>query len=136
HQSNPCFLLQSLFKPQPGDLIEIDQPFHQHWALYLGVGVVINLTPVGKCISDRRVAEVFSQCFVKRQLLKEVVGNHKWHVNNKSDEYQTPLPVKQIIQRAAAYVELRYGEAVSEQSSSWATNLGLTPSAHGTHGSC
>uniref|UniRef100_A0A8C3VAA8 LRAT domain-containing protein n=1 Tax=Catharus ustulatus TaxID=91951 RepID=A0A8C3VAA8_CATUS len=125
---------QDKSKPQPGDLIEIDRPFHQHWALYIGDGYVINLTPVDKpkIMLGTYNLPVFTST-VKRQLLEEVVGNHKWHVNNKSDEYQTPLPVKQIIQRAAAYVgkevtyclfgrsseyfvtELRYGEAVSEQ---------------------
>lgn len=35
--------------PQPGDLIEIFRPAYQHWALYLGDGYIINLTPVGQC---------------------------------------------------------------------------------------
>lgn len=35
--------------PQPGDLIEIFRPAYQHWALYLGDGYIINLTPVGEC---------------------------------------------------------------------------------------
>lgn len=34
--------------PQPGDLIEIFRPAYQHWALYLGDGYIINLTPVGE----------------------------------------------------------------------------------------
>ncbi len=34
--------------PQPGDLIEIFRPAYQHWALYLGDGYIINVTPVGK----------------------------------------------------------------------------------------
>lgn len=34
--------------PQPGDLIEIFRPAYQHWALYLGDGYIINLTPVGQ----------------------------------------------------------------------------------------
>ncbi|KAF4804027.1 hypothetical protein TURU_011278 [Turdus rufiventris] len=120
--------------PQPGDLIEIDRPFHQHWALYIGDRYVIHLTPVDKpkMMLGTYNLPVFTST-VKRQLLKDVAKNHKWHVNNKSDEYQTPLEVKQIIQRAAAYVgkevtyclfgrsseyfvtELRYGEAVSDQ---------------------
>lgn len=35
-------------EPQPGDLIEIFRPAYQHWALYLGDGYIINLTPVGE----------------------------------------------------------------------------------------
>lgn len=37
--------------PQPGDLIEIFRPAYQHWALYLGDGYIINLTPVGQCFN-------------------------------------------------------------------------------------
>lgn len=40
---------QSNEEPQPGDLIEIFRPAYQHWALYLGDGYIINLTPVGQC---------------------------------------------------------------------------------------
>lgn len=38
--------------PQPGDLIEIFRPAYQHWALYLGDGYIINLTPVGEKESE------------------------------------------------------------------------------------
>ncbi|XP_032924722.1 uncharacterized protein LOC117000801 isoform X2 [Catharus ustulatus] len=121
-------------KPQPGDLIEIDRPFHQHWALYMGDGYVIHLTPVGKQKLKLGAHEdpVLTR-LVKKQRLKKVVRLNKWRVNNKSDESQKPLPVKEIISRAAVYMgkvmkyrsigrncehfvkKLRYGEAVSEQ---------------------
>ncbi|NXF00287.1 HRSL1 enzyme, partial [Menura novaehollandiae] len=70
---------------------------------------------------------------VKKQLLKEVVGNNKWRVNNKYDRSRTPLCVEEIIQRAELWIgkevpydvlgsncehfvtELRYGEGVSDQ---------------------
>jgi len=42
---------QSNEEPQPGDLIEIFRPAYQHWALYLGDGYIINLTPVGQWLS-------------------------------------------------------------------------------------
>lgn len=43
--------------PQPGDLIEVFRPGYQHWALYLGDGYVINLTPLGKvCFQQLLVA--------------------------------------------------------------------------------
>uniref|UniRef100_A0A3Q1GXC0 Phospholipase A and acyltransferase 1 n=1 Tax=Acanthochromis polyacanthus TaxID=80966 RepID=A0A3Q1GXC0_9TELE len=38
--------------PQPGDLIEIFRPAYQHWALYLGDGYIINLTPVDGTFHD------------------------------------------------------------------------------------
>ncbi|NXI23963.1 HRSL1 enzyme, partial [Sterrhoptilus dennistouni] len=70
---------------------------------------------------------------VKKQLLKEVVENDTWRVNNKYDRSRTPLPVKEIIRRAERWIdrevpydvlgsncehfvtELRYGEGVSDQ---------------------
>lgn len=70
---------------------------------------------------------------VKKQLLKEVVGNDKWRVNNKYDRSRTPRPVEEIIRCAEEWIdrevpydviyencehfvtELRYGEGVSEQ---------------------
>ncbi|NWS81663.1 HRSL1 enzyme, partial [Toxostoma redivivum] len=70
---------------------------------------------------------------VTMQCLKKVVRRHKWRVNNKSDQCQTPLPVEEIIQCAEAYIgkemtycsfgrncehfvkKLRYGEGVSDQ---------------------
>lgn len=42
--------------PQPGDLIEIFRPAYQHWALYLGDGYIINLTPVGQCQPKRKAS--------------------------------------------------------------------------------
>ncbi|NWT98763.1 HRSL1 enzyme, partial [Urocynchramus pylzowi] len=112
--------------PEPGDLIEIDRPGYQHWALYVGDGYVINVTPVGKACAAW-------QAKVKKQLLKEVVGNHKWRVNNKYDRSRTPRRVEEIIRRAERWIdrevpydvltsncehfvtELRYGEGVSDQ---------------------
>lgn len=43
--------------PQPGDLIEIFRPAYQHWALYLGDGYIINVTPVGKAGTAQQGAE-------------------------------------------------------------------------------
>ncbi|KAM7044222.1 phospholipase A and acyltransferase 1-like [Acridotheres tristis] len=122
--------------PQPGDLIEIDRRVYQHWALYVGDGYVINVTPVDEGAPSLSVSttSIFTRkAKVKKQLLKEVVGNHKWRVNNKYDRSRTPRPVKEIIRRAEQWIdeevpydvlgsncehfvtELRYGEGVSEQ---------------------
>ncbi|NWT29737.1 HRSL1 enzyme, partial [Cardinalis cardinalis] len=113
-------------------LIEIDRPRHQHWALYVGDGYVINLTPVDK--QDLKLGVCSVPLFirkVKKQRLKEVVKNHKWRVNNKYDHSYTPFPVKEIIQRAEScngrklkyrgfgsncehfVTKLRYGDKVS-----------------------
>ncbi|XP_054138631.1 phospholipase A and acyltransferase 1-like isoform X1 [Melozone crissalis] len=120
--------------PQPGDLIEIDRPGYQHWALYVGDGYVIHLT-------DEEASSLWlssssiqaTRAKVKKELLKDVVRNHKWRVNKTHDRFHTPFPVKEIIQRAEQRIgeeltydvltsncehfvtELRYGEGVSDQ---------------------
>ncbi|KAG9351231.1 hypothetical protein JZ751_025122, partial [Albula glossodonta] len=122
--------------PQPGDLIEIFRPAYQHWALYLGDGYIVNLTPVdeGQATAMSSVKSVFSRkAVVRMQLLKEVVGNNSYRINNKYDDNHTPLPVCDIIHRAQLFIGqevsydllgnncehfvtlLRYGEGVSEQ---------------------
>ncbi|NXU90755.1 HRSL1 enzyme, partial [Xiphorhynchus elegans] len=122
--------------PKPGDLIEVDRIFYKHWALYLGNGYVINVTPVDEgapTLSVSTLSMFTGQAKVKKQLLKEVVGNDSWKVNNKYDRSRTPLPVEVIIQRAKLYIDmevtydvlgnncehfvtmLRYGEGVSDQ---------------------
>ncbi|NXG15927.1 HRSL1 enzyme, partial [Grallaria varia] len=122
--------------PEPGDLIEIKRPLYQHWALYLGDGYVINVTPVDEgapSLSVSTVSIFTGKAKVKKQLLKEVVENHAWKVNNKYDRSRTPLPVAKIIWRAESYIDrevpydllysncehfvtmLHYGEKVSDQ---------------------
>ncbi|NWT07559.1 HRSL1 enzyme, partial [Mionectes macconnelli] len=122
--------------PQPGDLIEINRGVYQHWALYMGDGYVIHLTAEDEGIprpSAGSVAILTRKAKVKKQLLKDVVGSNNWQVNNKYDSFRTPLPVKEIIERAESYVDtertyrlfysncehfvtmLRYGEEISEQ---------------------
>ncbi|NWS88755.1 HRSL1 enzyme, partial [Toxostoma redivivum] len=115
--------------PEPGDLIEIDRRVYQHWALYMGDGYVIHLTSVDK----RDLSEFTNFAKVKKQLLKEVVEDDEWRVNNKYDQYRNPFSVEEIIQRAKQWIDtevpydviskncehfvtmLRYGEAFSDQ---------------------
>uniref|UniRef100_A0A8C5U1E8 LRAT domain-containing protein n=1 Tax=Malurus cyaneus samueli TaxID=2593467 RepID=A0A8C5U1E8_9PASS len=87
---------------QPGDLIEIDRGHHQHWALYLGDGYVINVRPRGKGIAVWQDAEGSRK--VQKQLLKEVVKKDEWRVNNDSDQDHTPLPAEEIIRRAEWWI--------------------------------
>ncbi|RMC02103.1 hypothetical protein DUI87_21265 [Hirundo rustica rustica] len=122
--------------PQPGDLIEVSRPVYQHWALYMGDGYVINVTPVDEGAPSLLVSttSVFTRkAKVKKQLLKEVVGDDEWHVNNKYDRSHTPRPVGEIIRLAESWIDrevpydvlanncehfvtmLRYGEGVSDQ---------------------
>ncbi|XP_029551404.1 phospholipase A and acyltransferase 1 isoform X2 [Salmo trutta] len=93
--------------PQPGDLIEIFRPAYQHWALYLGDGYIINLTPVdeSQTAAISSVKSVFSRkAVVRMQLLKEVVGDDSYRINNKYDDHHTPLPVDDIIQRSQVLI--------------------------------
>lgn len=73
------------------------------------------------------------KAIVKKELLCDVAGGDKYHVNNKHDSEYTPLPPNKIIQRAEELVgkeihykltsencehfvnELRYGVARSDQ---------------------
>ncbi|XP_063478059.1 phospholipase A and acyltransferase 1 isoform X1 [Symphalangus syndactylus] len=132
---NDCFSLNYPGNPCPGDLIEVFRPGYQHWALYLGDGYVINIAPVdGIPASFTSAKSVFSsKALVKMQLLKDVVGNDTYRINNKYDETYPPLPVEEIIKRSEFVIGqevaynllvnncehfvtlLRYGEGVSEQ---------------------
>ncbi|NWT18761.1 HRSL1 enzyme, partial [Vireo altiloquus] len=90
--------------PKPGDLIEIKRGVYQHWALYVGDGYVIHLT--GECsLSSRNGSKRAKKAKVKKELLKDVVGNNKWNVNNKYDRSHTPLPVEEIIRRAESWID-------------------------------
>ncbi|KAI5608543.1 phospholipid-metabolizing enzyme A-C1 [Silurus asotus] len=123
-------------EPQPGDLIEIFRPAYQHWALYLGDGYIVNITPVdeSQAATMSSVKSVFTRkAVVRMQLLKDVVGGDTFRVNNKYDSSHMPLPVSEIVERAQLLIGqevsydllgsncehfvtlLRYGEGVSEQ---------------------
>ncbi|XP_064522325.1 phospholipase A and acyltransferase 3-like isoform X1 [Pseudopipra pipra] len=123
-------------QPEPGDLIEIKRSGYQHWALYLGDGYVVHLTSADEgiqCLSGSSDPTLRKKAKVKKQLLKEVVGTDDWEVNNKYDRSYTPLPVKEIIERAESFIGmemtyrvfrkncehfvtmLRYGKSVSDQ---------------------
>lgn len=72
--------------PQPGDLIEIFRPAYQHWALYLGDGYIINLTPVGQCQSlTTYTVTVFSFFFLSIFHLSNI--NLSYRISNKYQEY-------------------------------------------------
>uniref|UniRef100_A0A8C3QG34 LRAT domain-containing protein n=1 Tax=Cyanoderma ruficeps TaxID=181631 RepID=A0A8C3QG34_9PASS len=43
---------------------------------------------------------------VKKEVLKDVVKNYTWRVNNKSDRYRSPLPVEKIIQNAERLIDM------------------------------
>ncbi|NXH54197.1 HRSL1 enzyme, partial [Rhabdornis inornatus] len=131
--------------PKPGDMIEIKRPGFQHWALYVGDGYVIHVTPVDEnspAMSACSVSLLTRKAKVKKELLKKAVGNNAWAVNNKHDQYHNPFPAEEIIRRAEHQIdmvvlyhlfykncehfatELRYGEGISEQVSATGEPLG------------
>ncbi|XP_023416050.1 phospholipase A and acyltransferase 1 isoform X3 [Cavia porcellus] len=142
---NDCFSLTYPGNPHPGDLIEVFRPGYQHWALYLGDGYVINIAPTdGNPSTFTSAKSVFStKALVKMQLLKDVVGNDTYRINNKYDDTFTPLPVEEVIQRSEFVIGqevsydildnncehfvtlLRYGEGVSEQANRAVSTIGL-----------
>nr|XP_035130716.2 phospholipase A and acyltransferase 1 isoform X4 [Callithrix jacchus] len=146
-----CFSLTYPGNPYPGDLIEVFRPGYQHWALYLGDGYVINIAPVdGIPASFTSAKSVFStKALVKMQLLKDVVGNDTYRINNKYDETYLPLPVEEVIKRSEFVIGqelaynlfvnncehfvtlLRYGEGVSEQANRAISTVGFVTAAVG-----
>ncbi|XP_053420719.1 phospholipase A and acyltransferase 1 [Nycticebus coucang] len=148
---NDGFSLSYPGNPHPGDLIEVFRPGYQHWALYLGDGYVINIAPVdGVPTAFTSVKSVFStKALVKMQLLKDVVGDDMYRVNNKYDETYPPLPVEEVIQRSEFVIGeevsydllvnncehfvtlLRYGEGVSEQANRAISTIGFMTAAAG-----
>ncbi|XP_023407398.2 phospholipase A and acyltransferase 1 [Loxodonta africana] len=149
---NGCFSLNYPGNPQLGDLIEVFRPGYQHWALYLGDGYVINIAPLEDSIpaSFTSAKSIFSRkALVKMQLLKDVVGNDTYRINNKYDETYAPLPVEEVMQRSEFVIGqevaydifdnncehfvtlLRYGEGVSEQANRAISTIGFMTAAAG-----
>ncbi|CAM4701267.1 unnamed protein product [Lepidochelys kempii] len=89
-------------KPRSGDLIEIDRGFYKHWCVYVGDDYIVHLTGPGL----GSVASINGQAVVKKQLLKRVVRNCNYWVNNKHDKTLNVYPVPRII----AQVNKRDGE--------------------------
>ncbi|XP_005639898.1 phospholipase A and acyltransferase 1 [Canis lupus baileyi] len=147
---NDCFSLSYPGNPQQGDLIEVFRSGYQHWALYLGDGYVINIAPLedGISTSFTSAKSVFSKkALVKMQLLKDVVGNDTYRINNKYDGTYSPLPVEEVMQRSEMVIGqeveydilvnncehfvtlLRYGEGVSEQANQAISTIGFMTAA-------
>ncbi|XP_034632995.1 phospholipase A and acyltransferase 3-like isoform X1 [Trachemys scripta elegans] len=119
-----------------GDLIEIFRFGYQHWVIYVGDGYVVHLAPPSE-IPGAGFASLMStltnKALVKKERLLDVVGRHRYRVNNKHDRKFPPLPPGKIVRAAEQLVgqemlykvtsencehfvtELRYGVARSDQ---------------------
>ncbi|XP_054647045.1 phospholipase A and acyltransferase 3-like [Dunckerocampus dactyliophorus] len=94
-------------KPKPGDLIEIFRNSYQHWALCVGDGYVVHLSPPSERpgAGPSSMMSVFAdRALVKREELWEVVGNDRFRVNNHLDHKYEPHPVHVIVREALALV--------------------------------
>ncbi|NXH06237.1 HRSL2 protein, partial [Loxia leucoptera] len=83
-------------------LIEIQRGPYKQWALYVGDGYVIHVTPLGKAASSGSIHS--KKAKVKKELLEVVARNYKWHVNNKCDCDRVPFPVEEIIWHAEQWI--------------------------------
>ncbi|XP_054999796.1 phospholipase A and acyltransferase 4 [Sorex araneus] len=113
--------------PKPGDLIEIFRVGYQHWAIYVGDGYVVHLAPPSEypgAGSSSLFSVLSNRAVVKRELLKEVVGDCRYRVNNYLDHKYPPLPVYQIISVAKEKVgeEMSYS-VYSKNCEHFVTNL-------------
>uniref|UniRef100_A0A671WPT8 Phospholipase A and acyltransferase 4-like n=1 Tax=Sparus aurata TaxID=8175 RepID=A0A671WPT8_SPAAU len=132
------WLSQSDQTPEPGDLIEVLLGGYQHWAVYVGDGYVVHLTsPPDDEVSGAASSSLMSipteKAMVRKQKLQEVVGHHKWRINNILDKKYKPRPPQIIVEEALGQVgkmmeysviskncehfatQLRYGKAESWQ---------------------
>ncbi|XP_042294747.1 phospholipase A and acyltransferase 3-like [Sceloporus undulatus] len=123
--------------PKPGDLIEISRVAYEHWAVYVGSGYVIHLAPtvdgIVEASTNSLMSIVSEKALVKKELLKNIVGDGRYCINNKYDSEYCPRPANKIIQEAESLLgkkvdysvatfncehfvtNLRYGKARSDQ---------------------
>uniref|UniRef100_A0A8C3S2W0 LRAT domain-containing protein n=1 Tax=Chelydra serpentina TaxID=8475 RepID=A0A8C3S2W0_CHESE len=121
-----------LAHPHPlelGDLIEIFRFGYQHWVIYVGDGSR-RIPGVGFA---SLMSTLTNKALVKKERLLDVVGRHRYRINNKHDRKFPPLPAGKIVRAAEQLVgqemlykvtsencehfvtELRYGVARSDQ---------------------
>uniref|UniRef100_A0A8C4MNQ3 LRAT domain-containing protein n=1 Tax=Equus asinus TaxID=9793 RepID=A0A8C4MNQ3_EQUAS len=95
--------IQTCIQPEPGDLIQIFRIRYQHWAIYVGGGDVIHMSPNISSIFSS-ISSIFfilsSRAVVKQERLQDVVGSCRYWVNNYLDHKYRPWPVNQIISSA------------------------------------
>ncbi|KAM7085001.1 uncharacterized protein WM277_026508 isoform 2-T3 [Molossus nigricans] len=88
---------QCVREPMPGDMIEIPHTVYKDWAIYVGDGCVIHLTPP----SEWHLSMFLSgNATVTKQSLEKVALGCSYQVNNHLDHKYRPRPVHEIIRSA------------------------------------
>uniref|UniRef100_A0A7N5JKL9 LRAT domain-containing protein n=1 Tax=Ailuropoda melanoleuca TaxID=9646 RepID=A0A7N5JKL9_AILME len=93
--------------PKVGDLIEIFRPDFQHWAVYVGDGYVVHVTPSGereRAVSGSTKSVPREKVVAKKELLDDVAGRDKYQVNHMHDRQYSALAPDQIVRRAEQHV--------------------------------
>ncbi|XP_075873514.1 phospholipase A and acyltransferase 4-like [Nelusetta ayraudi] len=135
---------------RPGDLIQISHGRFHHWAVYIGGGDVVHLSPAREELGrwGNLVLLVEShKARVRRQKMREVVQLHHFQVNNLLDGAYQPRPCGLIVEEALGMVGeellyclytyncehfvtwLRYGRAESRQVRTAAVIVGVAVAA-------
>uniref|UniRef100_A0A3P8VA48 Retinoic acid receptor responder 3-like n=1 Tax=Cynoglossus semilaevis TaxID=244447 RepID=A0A3P8VA48_CYNSE len=105
----------------------IERTCYQHWALYIGGGYVVHLAPpseVANAGAQSLMSVVADRAVVKKELLKDVVGNSNWRVDNLLDKEYEPRSTCVVIEEAKAWVGrvMRYN-VISWNCEHFVTNL-------------
>uniref|UniRef100_A0A8C4ZFL4 LRAT domain-containing protein n=1 Tax=Gadus morhua TaxID=8049 RepID=A0A8C4ZFL4_GADMO len=96
-------------KPQPGDLIEIFRGSYQHWAVYIGDGLV---NPGAGAYSMMSI--VCDRARVTWAGFWDVVGTDEWRTNNILDDQCEPRSADLVVQEARRLVALCYRPALRQ----------------------
>nr|ACQ58045.1 Retinoic acid receptor responder protein 3 [Anoplopoma fimbria] len=103
---------------KPGDLIEIFRGTYEHWAVYIGGNEVVHLIPPSENSSPFDSLLMLldsSRAQVRRQKIWEVVGPHRFEINNLLDHKYEPRQRRDIVRDACTLVsqELPYNAATN-----------------------
>ncbi|XP_045631830.1 phospholipase A and acyltransferase 2-like isoform X1 [Ursus americanus] len=98
--------------PKVGDLIEIFRPDFQHWAVYVGDGYVVHVTPSGereRAASGSTKSVPREKVVAKKELLDDVAGRDKYQLAEEDFAGQVTAVL------LAAMLVIRIQQAGSQQ---------------------